>query len=181
MRETVAFETPVSFAICAPVQRWRRNAPMRVIVSDGVGRCKRCGRDERSCKPAMPSARNRLTHLCTVRGQTPTAALRACGVCPPSTTRRTMISRPAGVSRAFLWTSIRFPQGSPKLQQLQHPRSGPNGQPIETSQLEHYPIKFDLPQSSSPGLTLGSTWMAGSSPAMTKKRRFDLNGQPIET
>src|ERR1051325_5787754 len=27
------------------------------------------------------------------------------------------------------------PQGSPKLQQLQHPRSGPSGQPIETSQL----------------------------------------------
>jgi hypothetical protein len=26
----------------------------------------------------------------------------SCGVCPPSTTRRTIASRPAGVSRAFL-------------------------------------------------------------------------------
>src|SRR5438105_10053324 len=69
----------------------------------------------------------------------------AFGVCPPSTTRRTIISRPAGVSRAFLCTSIRFPQGSPKLRQLQHPRSGPNGQPVETSQLEPdaSAVKFD--------------------------------------
>jgi hypothetical protein len=80
------------------------------MVADEVGWRKRCGREERSCKPARPSARKRLTHLRTVRGQTPTAALRAFGVCPPSTTRRTMISRPAGVSRAFLCTSIRSPK-----------------------------------------------------------------------
>src|SRR6266849_9332940 len=82
------------------------------------------------------SARNRSTHLRTVRGQTPTAALTACGVYPSSTTRRTIASRPAGVRGAFLWTSIRFLRGSPKLQQLQLPRSEPNGQPVETSQLE---------------------------------------------
>lgn len=40
-----------------------------------------------------------------VRMHTPIA------VCPSSSTRRTRITRPAGLSRAFLWTSIRFPPG----------------------------------------------------------------------
>ena len=78
--------------------------PQRLDARDGlgVGRRKRCGGEERSCKPATPSARNRATHLRTVRGQTPTASPTASGVCPSSTTRRAMASRPHGVTGAFL-------------------------------------------------------------------------------
>lgn len=36
-----------------------------------------------------------------------------------------------------LWMSIRSLELSPKVQQLQFPRSGPRGQPVERSQREH--------------------------------------------
>jgi hypothetical protein len=42
-----------------------------------------------------------------------------------------------GVRRAFLCTFIRFSLGILKSQQPQSPRSEPDGQPIESSQLEH--------------------------------------------
>jgi polyhydroxyalkanoate synthase len=41
-----------------------------------------------------------------------------------------------GVRGAFLWVSIRFSPRNLKLQQPQLPRSGPNGQPPESSHLE---------------------------------------------
>ncbi|MFZ0422049.1 MAG: hypothetical protein WAL80_04145, partial [Xanthobacteraceae bacterium] len=48
-----------------------------------------------------------------------------------------------GVRRAFLCTFIRFSLGILKSQQPQSPRSEPDGQPIESSQLEPYPdLKF---------------------------------------
>ena len=75
-----------------------------------VGCRSRCGRDERSSKPAKPSRRYRSTRLRTVRGQTPTASATASGICPLATCR-TIRSRPRGVSRAFLCTFIRFSLG----------------------------------------------------------------------
>ena len=63
--------------------------------------------------PNRRSARQRATHLRTVRGQTPAAWLTACGVCPASTTRRAIRARPCGVSLAFLWTFIRAPFSLP--------------------------------------------------------------------
>jgi hypothetical protein len=82
---------------------------MRSIVDATVGRRKRCGRELRSTSPAAPSAPKRLTHLLTVLRQTPKAVATAFVVCP-AMTRPTMISRPAGVSGAFSWTSIRSPR-----------------------------------------------------------------------
>ena len=81
----MAGETPVSEAICLPVQRWRRSRSISTTTAWGVGRCSRCGRDERSCNPASPSRRCRTTHLRTVRGQMPTASATASGVCPLAT------------------------------------------------------------------------------------------------
>src|SRR5262249_40848334 len=104
------------------------------ITAWGVGRCSRCGLDERSCNPANPSRRYRSTHFRTVRGQTPAASATASGVCPLSTCR-TIRSRPRGVSRAFLCMFIRFSLWNLKLQQPQLPRSEPDEQPNESSQL----------------------------------------------
>src|SRR5262245_41300702 len=61
------------------------------------------------------------------------ASAMASGVCPLATCR-TIRSRPRGVSRAFLCTFIRSSE-SLKSQQPQRPRSGPDGQPTESSQL----------------------------------------------
>jgi hypothetical protein len=55
-RLTVAGETPTWAAICWPVQRCRLSSQMRSTVGCGVGRYSRCGREERSCSPATPSA-----------------------------------------------------------------------------------------------------------------------------
>ena len=111
-RLTVADETPTSTAICLPVQRCRRSRSIFSITAWGVGRCSRCGRDERSCNPANPSRRYRSTHLRTVRGKTPALRRR-----PPASAR----SRPAvqsalssGVSRAFLSTFARSSRESLK-------------------------------------------------------------------
>lgn len=105
-RLTVAGDTLSSAAIRLPVKRCRRSASIRSTTAIGVGRCKRCGREERSCNPAMPSASKRATHLRAVRGQTPAARAAASGVCPLRTARARR-SRPQGVKRAFLWTLIR--------------------------------------------------------------------------
>src|SRR5580700_833129 len=107
----------------------------------GVGRYRRCGRELRSRKPSWPSLRYRSTHLRTVRGQTPAASLTAFGVCPLATCRA-IRSRPRGVRRAFLCTFIRFSLGILKSQQPQSPRSEPDGQPIESSQLERVGVGF---------------------------------------
>ena len=134
MRLTVAGETPTSAAICLPVQRWRRSASTCSTTAAGVGRRRRCGREERSCKPANAfgaEARHPFAHR-------PRAD--ACGSCgglrrlPAQRPARTIRSRPSGVRRAFLWMFIRSSEESLKLRNLQLPRSGPDGQPIESSQ-----------------------------------------------
>ena len=103
-------ETPTCMAICLPVQRCRRSRSISATTAAGVGKRIRCGRDERSCKPANPSRRYRSTHFRAVRRQTPAASATAFGVCPLSTCR-TIRSRPRGVSRAFLCMFIRFSLG----------------------------------------------------------------------
>src|SRR5262249_32224993 len=72
-----------------------------------------------------------------VRGQTPAASATASGFCPLSTCR-TIRSRPRGVSRAFLCMFIWFSPWNLKLQQPQLPRSEPDEQPNESSQLAHW-------------------------------------------
>ncbi len=109
MRKTVALDRPTAAAISPPVRRWRRSAAICSARGGGVRFGEECGRDERSCKPDTPSALKRFTHLRAVLRQTPMAVATAMGVCPSSRTRRTRISRPAGVSGAFLWMPIRSP------------------------------------------------------------------------
>src|SRR6266567_5159774 len=58
-------------------------------------------------------------------------------VSPPSTTARTIASRPLGVRRAFLWMSIRS-SANRYVWQHQLSRPGPNGQPPESSQLANF-------------------------------------------
>src|SRR6266851_6058839 len=54
----------------------------------------------------------------------------------PLLARRTIHARPCGVRRAFWCRFIRLSSRMLKLQQLQLPRLEPDGQPIESSQLE---------------------------------------------
>jgi hypothetical protein len=66
------------------------------------------GLEERSRKPSTPSARKRPTHLPTVFAVVLNLRAAAALLSPPSTTARTISSRPFGVKRAFLWVSIRL-------------------------------------------------------------------------
>src|SRR5262249_47460748 len=127
---------PTSVAICLPVWRCRRNASTPAHVAAWVWLGNEWGREERSRNPSTPSARKRLTHLATVLAETLNWSAAAAFVRPPSITLRTMASRPFGVRGAFLWVSIRSSGDWLKLRQLQLPRSGPDGQPPESSHLE---------------------------------------------
>jgi hypothetical protein len=90
--------------------RCRRRRSISSTTAWSVGCRSRCGRDERSIRPASPSARKRSTHLRTVLTQTPKAVATAFGVCLSINTRRTNSVRLRGVRRAFLWISIRSPR-----------------------------------------------------------------------
>src|SRR5712672_1794720 len=136
MRLTVAGETPTSAAICLPVWRWRRKTSTTAHVVGAVWLGNERGLEERSRKPSTPSARNRSTHLATVFAVVLNWRAAAAFVTPSSITIRTIASRPFGVRGAFLWVSIRFSPRNLKLQQPQLPRSGPNGQPPESSHLD---------------------------------------------
>ena len=74
------------------------------------------------------------THLPTVLPVTPMAVATAVGAWPSASTRRTSSARLCGVRRAFLWMFIRSPVDT-EASQPQLPRSGPDGQPIESSHL----------------------------------------------
>src|SRR6266536_1528261 len=73
------------------------------------------GFEERSRKPSTPSARKRTTHLPTVFGVVWYSRAVAALVTLPSTTARTIASRPLDVRRAFLWVSIRSRASSESL------------------------------------------------------------------
>src|SRR2546423_2166264 len=135
MRLTVAADTPTSAAICLPVWRCRRKTSTAAHVAGGVWLGNERGLEERSRNPSTPSARNRSTHLATVFAVVLNRTAATAFVRPSSITLRTIASRPFGVRGAFLWVSIRFSLGTLKLQQPQLPRSGPNGQPPESSHL----------------------------------------------
>ena len=124
---TVAAETPVSAAIARRSNAAARKASICAAIGAGVGRLSLCGRDERPCNPAKPSALKRSTICASVRGQTPAARAAASGVCPLS------ISAPAALDRAASnGHSCGCSSGPParlKLRQPQLPRSGPDGQP----------------------------------------------------
>jgi hypothetical protein len=107
MRLTVAADTPTSAAICLPVYRRRRKASTAEQAAGAVWLGEESGLEERSRKPSTPSARKRLTHLATVFAVVWNARAAATLDSPPSTTDRTIISRPFGVKGALLCVSIR--------------------------------------------------------------------------
>ena len=88
-------------AIFLPVQR--RFLSRRILftchLASRVGLT--CGREDRSLRPASPSASQRPIHLYTVCRLTPSARPTSAGAWPSSSTRRTSRARPAGVSFAF--------------------------------------------------------------------------------
>jgi len=55
MRLTVAGDSRSAAAICLPVWRARRSVSTCATSTSGVGRCRRCGRELRSRRPARPS------------------------------------------------------------------------------------------------------------------------------
>jgi hypothetical protein len=87
-------------------------------VAGGVWLGNERGLEERSCKPSTPSARKRPTHLATVFGVVLYRPVTAALLNPPSTTARTIASRPRGVRRAFLWLFIWSLRGTLKLRNL---------------------------------------------------------------
>ena len=84
----------------------------------------------------MPSALNRATHLRTVRGQTPAARPAASGVCPLRTAFTKSLSTKWRQTGILVDVHPVLLRGLAVASQLQLPRSGPDGQPIESSQLE---------------------------------------------
>jgi hypothetical protein len=104
----VADEIPTSAAICSPVWRCLRKASTLAHRAGAAWLGDERGRDERSCKPATPSARNRAAHLATVFGVVWNARAAAAFDEPPSITLRAIAPRPRGVREAFLCVSIGF-------------------------------------------------------------------------
>src|SRR6266568_443506 len=104
--------------------------------AEGVRRGLRRGREERSHNPGGPSRRKRCTHLAAVLGVTLKLAAASFSATPRAT-YSTKSSRRRGVSRAFLWMSIRSFLGNwiARHNQLLWFRS--NGQRLERSQVAH--------------------------------------------
>src|SRR6266545_2190582 len=109
---------------------------MAVQVAGGAWLGNERGLEERSPNPSIPSARNRATHLATVFGVVLYRRATTVLFRPPSTTVRTIGSRPRGVRRAFLWLFIWSLPGTLKLRKPQFPRFRPDGQPAERPQLD---------------------------------------------
>ena len=82
--------------------RSRRNCSMRLMTLGGVAPRRCIGREERSCRPAGPSASKRCAHLRAVRSLTLNAAAAAFKLMRPSLTARAKAKRPLGVSFALL-------------------------------------------------------------------------------
>jgi hypothetical protein len=95
-------------AICVPVWRCRRKASTAAQAAGGGWLGNEWEREDRFRKPSTPSVRKRLTHWATVFGVTLNWRAAVTWLSPPSTTLRTIASRPFGVRGAFLWVSIRF-------------------------------------------------------------------------
>ena len=108
-RETVALEMPSSPAMCSWVRRWRRKASTASAVAREIWLGDERGFEDRSRKPTTPCALKRSSHLATVLGVVLKFRAAAALVSLPSSTVRTMSSRPFGVRRALLWTFIRSP------------------------------------------------------------------------
>ena len=81
-RLTVAGDTPVFAAICAPVRCSRRRAMIRSVTLAGVGSRREWGRELRSRKPSWPSCSNRRHHFVAVFGDP--AGLRCRGKARPA-------------------------------------------------------------------------------------------------
>src|SRR5215472_15977655 len=83
----------------------------------------------------MPATRNRTIHLAAVLLLTRKAAAASFRVAPCSITNLARLSRLRNVSRAFLWTSIRFLQRNLVARHNQLLRVKSNGQHLERSQV----------------------------------------------
>ena len=136
MRLTVAGETPVSLAICLPVKRWRRRAldlldlavrgwPVQAVRPRGAIRQARRRLRPRSarptCSPSWRHAEGR-GHRLAAPGPRPAPAA------PARLDYAASGGHSYGRSSGPPWIT--------EASQPQLPRSGPDGQPIESSQLD---------------------------------------------
>ncbi len=139
MRLTVAGETPISAAICLPVQRWRRSATIRSTIVSAASACA-ADAAARSGPPGRPALRPRSARPTCAPSwrQTPTAVATAFGVCPlPAPAAPSPLDYAASDGHSCGRSS--GPPRNPEASQLQLPRSGPDGQPIESSHLARKP------------------------------------------
>jgi hypothetical protein len=83
------------------VRRSLRKASTAAHTAGAVWLGDERGFDDRSCKPASPSARKRSTHLATVFGVVLNRRAAEAFDRPSSITLRTIASRPFGVRDAF--------------------------------------------------------------------------------
>ena len=139
MRLTVAGEMPSSAAICLPVRRYptqssppARQRPAALAGANGVAaNCDRSaqpGPHADSDQPTCERSAGRRPRFGNGRSRLPALDLPHN---PLSTTRR----EPGILMHVHPVLSF----GTLKLRQLQFPRSEPDGQPIESSQLERFP------------------------------------------
>jgi hypothetical protein len=99
--DTVESASPSTSAICAAVMRSLRRLAIASTVGAGSWPGERRGRDERSSRPASPSARQRRSQRQTVRSVTPAASAAAVTDQPCSRTRATSSLRLFGQLRAL--------------------------------------------------------------------------------
>src|ERR1700719_1436769 len=134
-RLTVAGETPVSRAIALPVRRWSRNAPIRAMTAFGGGGVSRLR--PRDPGPQTGDAFDGITRHPFADGARTDACgssgglrrLSACHLHDDSlSTNRRQAGIVVDVHPVLLWNT--------EASQPQLPRSGPDGQPMESSHLE---------------------------------------------
>ena len=109
MPETVESAISSASAISAPVNRTRRNAAIASTRRSSVRLATTAGADDRSNRPASPSARWRASHLRAVWSLIPAAAAASISDHTAPSTRSTNNSRPFTLRRALACNFIRCP------------------------------------------------------------------------
>jgi hypothetical protein len=130
---TVARETPTCTAICLLVQRGRRSRSISTTATAGVTDGADAGMSDPATRPILHGDIDQPTSERSA-GITPAASATASGVCPLSTSC-TIRSRPAWREPGILVHVHPVLPRIAEASQLQLPRSGPGGQPNESSQL----------------------------------------------
>ena len=141
-RLTVAGETSVSLAICWPVQRWRRRAMIcstRLVAASAGAAVRPRGAVHQARRPLGSEPLHPLAHRLDVDAEGRGHGLRrsALNQHPPNQLGSTVRRQPGILMHVH---------PVPRTLKLATPasRSGPDGQPIESSQLEHDPKSLNL-------------------------------------